>query len=94
MHHMQSFIISILKHCVVTAGHKVKRSLYIFSLAVIINCFDVICFLLERCCDSTDVNATDDSMRTSNLGTYKYKWHNIQYKMVQMHVYGVDKHDC
>ena len=56
--------------CDIIAGHKVRRFLSIFSLAVIINCFDDICFLLEGCCDSTDLNATDNSMRTPSHLAY------------------------
>ena len=52
----QSFIIAIMKY------YKVKSDLEEFSLlhyAVVGNCFDVVCFLLEECSD-IDVNVTDD----------------------------------
>ena len=79
----QSFIVSILKHCGVTAGYKVRTSLSIFSLAVITNCFDVICFLLEGSYDSRDVNATDDSMRTHLHLAYLYGHTQIAQYLIQ-----------
>ena len=85
----QSFIVSILKYCGVTAGYEVKTGLSIFSLAVITNCFDVICFLLEGSCDSKDVNATDDSMRTPLHLAYLYGHTQIAQHLIQ---HGADEY--
>ena len=66
-----------------TAGYKVRTSLSIFSLAVITNCFDVICFLLEGSCDSKDVTATGDSMRTPLHLAYLYGHIQIAQYLIQ-----------
>ena len=77
-----------------TADYKVRTSLSIFSLAVITNRFDVICFLLEGSCDSKDVNATDDSMRTHLHLAYLYGHTQIAQYLIQhgADVYAVDKY--
>ena len=90
----QSFIISILKHCNIKAGYEVKANLSIFSLAVITNCFDVVCFLVEECCDSTTVNITTDYLYTPLHLAYLYGHTQIAQYLIQngTDVYAVDKY--
>ena len=48
-----------MKYCGITAGYERNKKLSVFNLAIITNSLDVIRFLLEGCCDNTDVNVTD-----------------------------------
>ena len=92
----QPFIISILTYCGVTADFKINRGrLTLFNLAVITNCFDVVCFFLEGCSD-TDVNATDDSLRTPLHLAYLYGHTRIAQCLIQhgADVNAVDKYSC
>ena len=59
----QSFIIAIMKCCGVKSDFKIKTGLALLHFAVIVNCFDVVCFLLEECSD-IDVNVTDNDLHT------------------------------
>ena len=53
----QSFIIAIMKYCGVKSNFKTTEGSSLLHHAVLFNCFDVVCFLLEECND-IDVNAT------------------------------------
>ena len=59
----QSFIIAIIKYCGVKSDFKATSDYSLLHCAVLFNCFDVVCFLLEECSD-IDVNANDDDMDT------------------------------
>ena len=55
----QSFIIAIMKWCGVKSDLKAIEGDSLLHLAVALNCFDVVCFLLEEC-SGIDVNVTDE----------------------------------
>ena len=59
----QSFIIEVLKYCGVKGDFKTIESFSLLHCAVMLNCFNVVCFLLEEC-SGIDVNATSDVLRT------------------------------
>ena len=63
MYAPQSFIIAIMKYCGVISDFKTTNGFSLLHIAVVCNCFDVVCFLLEECSD-IDVNVTDDGLRT------------------------------
>ena len=60
MYAPQSFIIAIMKYCGIKSDFKTTEGLSLLHYAVMSNCFDVVCFLLEECSD-IDVNVTADS---------------------------------
>ena len=62
-HAPQSFIIAILKHCGVKMEFKTAGGFSLLHYAVIINCFDVVNFLVEKC-SGTDVNVPNDVLLT------------------------------
>ena len=55
----QSFIIAIMKYCGVKSDFKTTDGLSLLHYAVIVNCFDVVCFLLTEHSD-IDMNATNN----------------------------------
>ena len=57
----QSFIIAVMKYCGVKSDFKAQTGLALLHFAVLFNCFDVICFLLEEC---SDIDVTDDDLQT------------------------------
>ena len=57
-HAPQFFIIEILKYCCVKGNFKIE-GYSLLHVAVMFNCFDIVCFLLEEC-SGIDMNATDD----------------------------------
>ena len=81
----QSFIIAILKCCGVKKDFK-SEGLSLLDIAVILNCFDVVCFLLEECSD-IDVNITDVSLRTPLHRAYLTGHTQIAQYLIQ---YGAD----
>ena len=60
-----------------------------------LNCFDVVCFLLEEC-SSIDVNVTDDDLCTPLHAAYLYEHTQIAQHLMQhdADVYAVDTHGC
>ena len=89
----QSFIIAIMKYCGVKSDFKTNEGYSFLHLAVLHNCFDVVCFLLEECSD-IDVNATNDDMDTPLHLAYLsgYKHSQITQYLIQhgADVYAVD----
>ena len=59
----QSFIIEVLKYCGVKGDFKSTNGYSLLRCAVVFNCFNVVCFLLEEC-SGIDVNVTDDELWT------------------------------
>ena len=59
----QSFIIKILKHCDILIDFKTKQGISLLHCAIILCCFDVVCYFLEKYSD-IDVNVTDNLRRT------------------------------
>ena len=60
----QSFIIAIMNYCGVKSDFKTTDGFSLLHYAIMCNCFDVVCLLLEECSD-IDVNVTsDDSLKT------------------------------
>ena len=59
----QSVIIAIMKHCGIKSDFKTTEGFSLLHIAVMCNCFDVVCFLLEECSD-IDVNVTDNYLYT------------------------------
>ena len=51
MYAPQSFVIAIMKYCGVKSDFKATKGYSLLHCAVIFNCFDVVCFLLEECSD-------------------------------------------
>ena len=69
MYAPQSFIIAIMKYCGVKSDFKTAESFSLLHCAVVFNCFDVVCFLLEECSD-IDVNVTEDDLQTPLHAAY------------------------
>ena len=82
MYAPQSFIIAIMKYCGVKADFATTKGLSLLHLAVIYNCFHVICFLLEEC-SSIDVNVTDHDSWTSLHLAYLYGHTEIAQYLIQ-----------
>ena len=91
----QSFIIEILKYCGVKGDFKAKKGFSLLHCAVISNCFNVVCFLLEEC-NGIDVNATDDYLWTPLHLAYLTGHTQIAEYLIQhgADVYAVDTHGC
>ena len=92
----QSFIISIMKYCGVKSDFKITKGASLLHFAVMSNCIDVVCFLLEECSD-IDVNVTEDG----SLGTplhYAYLTGHTQIAQYLIEhgadVYAVDTDGC
>ena len=93
-HAPQSFIIAIIKYCSVKSDFKATEGFSLLHIAVMSNCFDVVCFLLEECSD-IDVNVTDDhSLRTPlHLAYFAGHTQTAQYLIQHgANVHAVDKH--
>ena len=89
----QSFIIAIMKHCGVISDFRTAAGLTLLHIAVMFNCFDVVCFLLEECSD-VDVNiTTDDSLRTPLHLAYLAGQPQIAQYLIQhgANLYAMDK---
>ena len=91
----QSFIIKVLKHCGIKGNFKSTNGFSLLHCAVIFNCFDVVCFLLEEC-TNIDVNVTDDRLRTPLHVAYLYGHTQIAKYLMQhgADVYAVDTDGC
>ena len=88
----QSFIIQVLKYFGVKGDFKTIRGFSLLHRAVMFNCFDVVCFLLEEC-SGIDVNATDDDvLRTPLHVAYLFGHTQIAQYLIQhgANVYAVD----
>ena len=88
----QSFIIQVLKCCNVKGNFKSTFGYSLLHITVMLNCFDVVCFLLEECRD-TDVNATvDGHLHTPLHVAYLYGHTQIAQYLIQhgADVYAVD----
>ena len=86
----QSFIIAIMKYCGVKSDYK-TTGLSLLHIAVMCNCFDVVCFLLEDCSDM-DVNITDNGLHTPLHLAYLHGHTQIAQYLIQhgADVYAVD----
>ena len=91
----QSFIIAIMKYCGVKGDFKTTAGFSLLHLAVMFNCFDVVCFLLEECSD-IDVNVTDDDLYTPLHMAYLCGHTQIAQYLIQhgADVYAVDSNGC
>ena len=91
----QSFIIEVLKYCGVKGDFKTTEGHSLLHCAVIFNCFDVVCFLLEEC-SGIDVNATDIDLHTPLHVAYLYGHIQIAEYLIQhgADVYAVDTDGC
>ena len=92
----QSFIIAIMKYCGVKSDFKTTTGFSLLHCAVVFNCFDVVCFLLEECSD-IDVNVTeDDYLQTTLHVAYLFGHTQIAQYLIQhgADVYAVDSNGC
>ena len=91
----QSFIIEVLKYCGVKGNFKSTEGISLLHYAVMLNCFDVVCFLLEEC-NGIDVNATDDYLWTPLHVAYLTEHTQIAQYLIQhgADVYAVDIYGC
>ena len=91
----QSFIIAIMKYCSVKSDFKTTEGYSLLHYAVLFNCFDVVCFLLEECSD-IDVNATDNDLQTPLYLAYLTGHTQIAQYLVQhgADMYAVDSDGC
>ena len=92
----QSFIIAFMKYCGIKSDFKTTTGLSLLHCAVIFNCFDVVCFLLEEC-SNIDVNVTDDDyLRTPLHYAYLTGHTQIAQYLIQhgADVYAVDSDGC
>ena len=91
----QSFIIAIMKYCGVKSDFKGTESFSLLHIAVMCNCFDVVCFLLEECSD-IDVNVTDDDLHTPLHLAYLNGHTQIAQYLIQhgADVFAVDSDGC
>ena len=80
----QSFIIAIMKLCGVKADFKTTDGYSLLHYAVMLNCFDVVSFLLEECVD-IDVNVTtdDEYFQTPLHVAYSYGHTQIAQYLIQ-----------
>ena len=91
----QSFIIAIMKYCGVKSDFKTTQGFSLLHYAVICNCFDVVCFLLEECSD-IDVNVTTDDLQTPLHLAYLTGNTQMAQYLIQhgADVYAVDSNGC
>ena len=91
----QSFSIEVLKYCGVKGNFKSTNGFSLLHCAVIFNCFDVVCFLLEEC-NGIDVNVTDDVLRAPIHVAYLCGHTQIAEYLIQhgADVYVVDADGC
>ena len=89
----QSFIIEVLKYFGVKRDFKTTKGFSLLHHAVSLNCFDVVCFLLEEC-SGIDVNVTDDVLRTPLHVAYLCGHTQIAQYLIQhgADVYALNKH--
>ena len=92
---LQSFIIEVLKYYGVRENFKTAGGYSLLHCAVIFNCFDVVCFLLEES-SGIDVNATDNDLCTPLHLAYLYGHTQIAQYLIQhdADVYAVDSDGC
>ena len=91
----QSFIIEVLKYCGVKGDFKATEGYSLLHIAVMCNCFCVVCFLLEEC-SGIDVNATDNDLMTPLHLAYLAGHTQIAQYLIQhgADVYAVDTDGC
>ena len=91
----QSFIIAIMKFCGVKSDFKTKTGLALLDFAVLVNCFNVVWFLLEECSD-IDVNIADDHLLTPLHYAYLAGHTQIARYLIQhgADVYAMDSNGC
>ena len=91
----QSFIIAIMKYCSVKSDFKTTEGFSLLHYAVMCNCFDVVCFLLEECSD-IDVNVTNDYLQTPLHLAYLTVHTQIAQYLIQhgADVYAVNSNGC
>ena len=91
----QFFIIAIMKYYGVKSDFKTVTGFPLLHYAVVYNCFDVVCFLLEECSD-IDVNVTNDDMCTPLHLAYLAGLTQIAQYLIQhgADVYAVNSDDC
>ena len=92
----QSFIIAIMKYCGIKSDFKTTDGFSLLHYAVMCNCFDVVCFLLEECSD-IDVNVTNDnSLKTPLHLAYLAGHIQIAQYLIQhgADVYAMDSNGC
>ena len=91
----QSFIIAIMKYCGVKSDFKTTEGYSLLHYAVLFNCFDIVCFLLEECSD-IDVNVTDNDLQTPLHLAYLTVHTQIAQYLIQhgADVYAVDSDGC
>ena len=89
----QSFIIEVLKYCGIKGNFKATDAYSLLHYAVMLNCFVVVCFLLEEC-SGIDVNATNDDLCTPLHLAYLYGHTQIAQYLIQhgANVYAVNKY--
>ena len=94
-HAPQSFIVAIMKYCGVKSDFKTTENFSLLHYAVVFNCFDVVCFLLEECSD-IDVNVTDDDLRTPLHLAYLNGHTQIAQHLIEhgADVYAMDSDGC
>ena len=95
MYAPQSFIIAIMKYCGVKSDFKRTECISLLHIAVMSNCFDVVCFLLEECSD-IDVNVTDNDLQTPLHYAYLYGHIQIAQYLIQhgADMFAVDNDGC
>ena len=92
----QSFTIEVLKCCDIKRNFKLTNGYSLLHCAVIRNCFDVVCFLLEEC-RGIDVNVTaDEGLWTPLHVAYLYGHTQIAEYLIQhgADVNAVDTDGC
>ena len=92
----QSFIIAIMKYCGVKSDFKTTEGYSLLHYAVMSNCFDVVCFLLEECSD-IDVNVTEDNYLQTPLHYAYLTGHTQIAQYLIQHgadVFAVDSDGC
>ena len=91
----QSFIIEVSKYCGVKRDFKSTEGSSLLHIAVMLNCFDVVCFLLEEYSD-VDVNVTDDGLQAPLHLAYIHGHIQIAEYLIQCgaDVYAVDTYGC
>ena len=91
----QSFIIAIMTYCGIKLYFKTTENFSLLHYAVMYNCFDIVCFLLEECSD-IDVNVTTDDLQTPLHLAYLTGNTQIAQYLIQhgADVFAVDSNGC
>ena len=91
----QSFIIAVLKYCGIKNDFKATRGYTLLHTAVVSNCLEVICFLLEEC-SGIEVNDPTEDLLTPLHLAYLYGHTQIAQYLIKCNadVYAVDSNDC